>query len=539
MDERDKEGSRGRQDYDLTVPDLHRAQQRRAAPPEPRPAGDLDRTTADINRTTSDFTPVGPFTPGPDRAPEPNDYGLTKFFLPPPDDTQSVAPIFPPAPPSLQPPPHTPPYAQQPPPHTVAYPPAGPRPHEQQRHQSPPPVPPPHQRYDTRPDQHAPAAPVAPTAPTRARPTRRLLLWVAAGGFVALLLLAVAAFAAFKLFLGDPTFTLRVLNAPPGALVYVDGRQSGISQADGSVLVKSLRADTPREVRVRHDDYTEWTATVTGRRGQVVDVAARMSPAEKAPPAEIDYTGAMLLVPAGAFTFGDDAHESPERPAHEVTLPDYYIDKFEVTNEQYARFCEATGHPRPVNPFWDARYFEDNPKHPVLGVSYSDAEAYARWAGKRLPTEAEWEKAASWNARENQKRAWPWGNTPETSRAHLDADQPGSKPVGYFLSGASPYGALDMSGNAHEWVDAYFEPYPGNTAPHEDYGKQYRVVRGGDFGNDLNSARTTHRVGLPADFRTKPEDAAANPPRSSLVGFRCAVSADDPKLRESLRQQKK
>jgi iron(II)-dependent oxidoreductase len=167
---------------------------------------------------------------------------------------------------------------------------------------------------------------------------------------------------------------------------------------------------------------------------------------------------------------------------------------------------------------------------PVIGIAYDDAQAYANWAGKRLPTESEWEKAASWGPNISAKRLYPWGSSPEKTRANVDSDHPTD--VGHFSESASGYGVEDMAGNAREWVDAYFDAYPGNTSSNPKFGQGLRVVRGGDFRSGLNFAKTVSRLGVEPGFKTNPGDDKLG--RSSLVGFRCAVPADDPRLQASL-----
>jgi formylglycine-generating enzyme required for sulfatase activity len=171
------------------------------------------------------------------------------------------------------------------------------------------------------------------------------------------------------------------------------------------------------------------------------------------------YEG-MILVPAGEFLFGSDAQEkfaeSDELPQRVVQLPDFYIDQFEVSNIEYKRFIDDTRYPPP--PSWsDGKYAEDADFYPVFEVSWWDAMAYARWAGKRLPTEAEWEKAA----RGGDGRRFPWGNEFDESLANAGD---GYAPVTAYLEGASPFGVVNMCGNVAEWTASPYEPYPDLVA---------------------------------------------------------------------------
>lgn len=249
-------------------------------------------------------------------------------------------------------------------------------------------------------------------------------------------------------------------------------------------------------------------------------------------PSNITYKSEMVLVPAGEFTMGSDSGDEESKPAHKVTLPAFYIDKYEVTNAQYKEFCDATGRSYPLNPSWNKNYFLDRPNAPVLGISFSDAKAYAEWVGKRLPTEEEWEKAASWSDSSQTKFEFPWGNSFEKSKASFGADT--TSDVGKFSSGASPSGAMDMAGNVFEWVDSYFQPYPNSKANNSEFGEKNRVVRGGFFGSKTNdSLKTTKRIYLPPDTASSETDTEM---RTSPVGFRCAISADDSRVQGSLRK---
>lgn len=354
------------------------------------------------------------------------------------------------------------------------------------------------------------------------------LLWiaVAAGLF---LFLIVSVVLILYLTRSEPGFTMIVRGAPPGSTVFVDTKNRGVTSADGSIRVTGLKSGR-RIVRVSHEGYTDFNTSVVGKDGEEKSIDAQITRVKKSDPTEIDYQGPMVLIPAGEFIMGDDGHNPNEKPAHKVTLPDYYIDKFEVTNEQYKRFCEDTKRKFPTNPWWDHKYF-DQPKMPVVGVDFDDASAYATWAGKRLPTEEEWEKAASWGPGSATKRMWPWGSSPEPGRATLGSNH--TTAVGSNASGASAYGVQDMTGNVLEWVNAFYQPYPGNTAADPNFGTANRVVRGGHFHSEAEDARTTRRIYQAPQFT-----AAEKQQHTWLIGFRCAVSANDPKLQEHLRSLK-
>jgi formylglycine-generating enzyme required for sulfatase activity len=218
----------------------------------------------------------------------------------------------------------------------------------------------------------------------------------------------------------------------------------------------------------------------------------------------------MVDVPAGAFTMGSKEGKPEDAPPHEVNLPAFRIDKFEVTNADFAMFVKATGYKTDAEKAgekgWLA-YAEGKDNHPAVKVSWNDAKAFCEWMGKRLPTEAEWEKAA----RGTDGRAFPWGNDWDPKKANAKAaGLRGTTAVGSFGAGASPYGAMDMAGNVWEWTADWFQPYPGNTSPDPYYGEKYKVTRGGAWFEDQAQCTTYNRNA------TSPE--AAN----DDLGFRCA-----------------
>lgn len=240
------------------------------------------------------------------------------------------------------------------------------------------------------------------------------------------------------------------------------------------------------------------------------------------------------FVPAGSFLMGapesDPEASQDERPQHEVILSPFWMDETEVTTEQYKR-CVAAG--ACEEPYTRTAY--DNPArsdHPMTFISWEQAAAYCAWVGAEmgwnvaLPTEAQWEKAASWDAETGTKRLYPWGDDYERSRVHLGAT---TAPVGSYPEGASPYGVLGLSGNAWEWVADWYDKdvYEGAEVRPDPVGPEsgrYRVMRGGSFGSLANyerQLRTTEReVGLPES------NTSERPAKSADLGFRCAVNAE-------------
>ena len=231
-----------------------------------------------------------------------------------------------------------------------------------------------------------------------------------------------------------------------------------------------------------------------------------------------DDERSMVLIPNGFFQMGSRNGDPDEAPQHPVFLSSFYIDQYEVSNEAYTRFLNATGYPKPFVPV-----FDDDPAkllHPeqvAVGMTWDSAAAYCLWAGKRLPTEAEWEKAA----RGETSRTWPWGNTFDIRNANVHGDDDGyvyTAPVGQFEGGRSPYGVYDMAGNAAEWVadrydaEAYASaPIQNPTGP--EAGK-HRVVRGGSWAESAVNVRTAKRF------------AARQGRADSIIGFRCAKDYD-------------
>jgi formylglycine-generating enzyme required for sulfatase activity len=236
------------------------------------------------------------------------------------------------------------------------------------------------------------------------------------------------------------------------------------------------------------------------------------SPAPDLAAAKPDATNppaGMAYVPGGEFMMGSDNGDEYSRPAHKTSVKPFFIDLTEVTNEEYKKFVDASGRKPP--PDWkDGTFPEGRAKFPVTGVDWNDADAYARWAGKRLPTEAEWEFAA----RGNDGRIYPWGNDWTASLANAGGGSKGLREVGQ--GGKSPFGLFDMSGTAWEWTASDAAAYPG--------GKEFatakagaRVIRGGYWGSDAKVASGIGRraYGISGEVNGYPNSS-----------FRCA---QDPK----------
>jgi len=295
--------------------------------------------------------------------------------------------------------------------------------------------------------------------------------------------------------------TLKVENAIPGNPI--NGKNQGIPTADGKVLLPYRKGVPPG-----FDPLGSEKNSVYDR---VLLVKAQMpltpSPTPGVPPG-------MVLVKGGQFQMGrDDSNDAFEKPAHLVSVDSFFMDQTEVTNEAYQEFLSA-------NPSWPApsgwqgrRFSAGSGKYPVTGVTWNDAREYARSAGKRLPTEAEWEYAA----RGTDGRLYPWGNSWVAGRANVATGR--LAPVGQYA------GDIDMAGNAEEWIDGAPEPYPGGQIP--DWlstSRNLKIIRGGHFKKTSGPiyATATSRGAYPATH----QDLSANQNADyTPVGFRCAKDA--------------
>ncbi len=249
---------------------------------------------------------------------------------------------------------------------------------------------------------------------------------------------------------------------------------------------------------------------------------------------QLPITDGMIEIPGGDFYMGSDRTEAldNERSRHRCYLDKYAIDRYPVTCSQYRNFMDSDGYQNPQ--WWSADgwtwlqahlvdrplYWSDNPafdNHPVCRVSWYEAEAYCNFIGKRLPTESEWEKAASWDAENQIQRIYPWGEEPPNlSLCNHGNNLGNTSPVDKFPNGASAVGCCDMLGNVWEWTASIFDAYPGfESYPYTGYSQAYfdgehRVLKGGSW--------ATHSPSLRSSFRNWYYPGV----RQIIAGFRCA-----------------
>jgi iron(II)-dependent oxidoreductase len=228
----------------------------------------------------------------------------------------------------------------------------------------------------------------------------------------------------------------------------------------------------------------------------------------------------MILIPASEFVMGSDEGEEREKPPHKVYIDPFYISRYPVTNGEYKKFVDATKY-SPPSPWQNGKIPPGKENHPVVNVSWNDAVVYAQWAGARLPTEAEWEKAASWDDIKKEKRVYPWGKDFDASKCNTSESGIGdTTPVGkYSPRGDSFYGVADMAGNVWEWCADWYDANYYKNSPRENpkgpASGQYRVLRGGSWVSDRYLVRAACRDMYDPDRRSRD------------YGFRVVVSHSD------------
>ncbi|MBE7381370.1 MAG: ergothioneine biosynthesis protein EgtB [Leptolyngbya sp. SIO1E4] len=293
---------------------------------------------------------------------------------------------------------------------------------------------------------------------------------------------------------------------------------------------------------VQHESQHAETATFllalhrwTHAAPQTVTAAANVQAVQPSP--ELGSTANMVLIPGGEFEMGSDSLDAldNERPAHRVTVADYWCDRTPVTVAEYAAFIAAGGYHNsqwwhPAGWAWVQKhgitqplYWRTDPdwgETPVCGVSWYEADAYSCFVGKRLPTEAEWERAACWQPNHTQKQPYPWGQElPTASRCNFGDQQGGPTPVGIYPAGRSATGCEDLLGNVWEWTHSWFEghaefvPYPYEGYSQVYFDRAHRVLRGGSWATRPWVLRSTFRNWYHPSVR------------QLFSGFRCVLSA--------------
>ncbi|HEX9756915.1 MAG TPA: SUMF1/EgtB/PvdO family nonheme iron enzyme [Nitrospiria bacterium] len=231
------------------------------------------------------------------------------------------------------------------------------------------------------------------------------------------------------------------------------------------------------------------------------------------------------MIPAGKFIMGSDKTDETqegvefgsakpwfldEHPKRTVFQPAFKMDIYEVTNKEYRGFIDKTATPPP--PTWpEGNFPPEQEQWPVTGITWFEAEQFCRWAKKRLPTEAEWEKAA----RGTDGREFPWGNQFDEKKGNIGGTS--LKPVGSYPEGVSPYGIYDMAGNVSEWVSNWYKPYPGATYSSKAYGEKFKVVRNSSWGGSAGHYTVSHF------YRTSYRFFQLPIRRFRDIGFRCAM----------------
>jgi len=280
-----------------------------------------------------------------------------------------------------------------------------------------------------------------------------------------------------------------------GALIY--------ESIKGSVLNEKTKGITTKEKRIAPPPVKDYSVykTIVGGDGEK-----------------------MVFIPSGLFPLGGgDAGDFDEQPQRIIFLDAYYIDQYEVTNKNYKRFASMLGRSLPEIPvFEDDTKLLQGEEQPIVGVTWLDAMAYCKWAGKRLPTEAEWEKAA----RGTDERTWPWGNVFDALLTNGRGEEDGFKysaPVGSFEQGRSFYGLYDMAGNVSEWVADWYDQFFYKVAPDRNPKgpdtsdiTSILVYRGGSYMSNAHDLRVSKRFGGAHAKRGE-----------STVGIRCARNIDE------------
>jgi serine/threonine-protein kinase len=262
---------------------------------------------------------------------------------------------------------------------------------------------------------------------------------------------------------------------------------------------------------------TEEHPAVSTSPSPVAAVSPSPTPSSSYP--DIGAPEGMVYVLGGVLRIGRDDGDENERPAHVMTIKPFFIDRTEVTNAQYQKFIDAAAYAAP--PSWQGNHFPEGADNlPVTDVTWEDATAYARWAGRRLPTEEEWEFAARGP---DERHIYPWGEDWIADAANVKASDNDSRqlaPVGQFPRGASPFGLVDVIGNAWEWTASDYKAYPGGKVEDSPAGfSNFKSIRGGSFQSLGTKTPATLRRGWPATRNDWPKGRT---PEYGQTGFRTA-----------------
>jgi serine/threonine protein kinase/formylglycine-generating enzyme required for sulfatase activity len=298
--------------------------------------------------------------------------------------------------------------------------------------------------------------------------------------------------------------SIEIVTFLPNCKVLVDNSSEYMTDDQGKITIKGLESGS-HTIKVSKPGYRDVEQTITVPLDQ---------PLQPLIPGIVIPDG-MVFIPGGSFTMGrgNASEDNPSGPPHPAKVTPFFIDRHEVTREAYQKFIKATGHKAPS--IWKNGTFPNGTgQWPVTGVSWEDAQKYAKWAGKRLPTEAEWEFAA----RGSDKRIYPWGNKFSPDRANVARETAQFTKAENYPKGASQFGVYDLSGNAWEWTDSDFVPYPGSPFRAEGC-KRCKVLRGGSHVNSPEYATTTYRLPYEATLIAEP---------NFYYGFRCALSTTSP-----------
>lgn len=292
-------------------------------------------------------------------------------------------------------------------------------------------------------------------------------------------------------------------------------RDAAVAQAERDRLARELAAEKERLATAQAQAEAERVRQEALRLQKELE-ALRRPQQEQAMPSRPEQSGVgeMVFIPAGEFMMGSNDGNNDEKPVHRVYVDGFWMDKYEVTNAAYGEFVRAKGHRAPSGSSGWNTWGRSGPpsgmeNHPVVNVSWEDARAYCAWAGKRLPSEAEWEKAAR-GGKEGQK--YPWGNSISSRDANYGQNVGSTTPVGSYP--ANGYGLYDMSGNVWEWVSDWYDANYYSKSPSRNptgsISGTYRVLRGGSWSDHPDLVRVACRI------RSSPVS------RLDRFGFRCA-----------------